>query len=222
MQIVRQSELLYFRKGHTHGPLDGTFGQLCTKLHVTPFDDDLDVVELLQTFVLGMGIDEGSRKGGLVYKLDEAADWETWWQGLPFDLSNLTGPEAPHYFRICHRRDIGLGSPNCSGNEESKAPRSAWPGAPEPALHDVVMVVKSRISSLKVLQVVTLVPECEVRALRLRTQEPQGVHPRRQQPEEKQRKKIFRVAEVARDRGTITSKACDYLQEWARGVLLGS
>ena len=32
-----------------------------------------------------------------------------WWAVLPFDLSMLTEPDSPHYYRICHRSDVGMG-----------------------------------------------------------------------------------------------------------------
>ena len=35
---------VYPRSGHSHGPLDGAFGQLCVKLANKEFDDDMDVV----------------------------------------------------------------------------------------------------------------------------------------------------------------------------------
>ena len=145
IKVVRSSELEYPEKGHTHGPLDGVFGQGCTLLALRAFDDDQDVVGIWSEFLEGMQTDWGTKEGILSYKLDNAADWESWWGALPFQLAKLTGPSAPHYFRICSRRDLGMGAPGCPGNEEMTAPRSAWPGAPAPHGDDVVMVVKQRI-----------------------------------------------------------------------------
>ena len=53
----------YPRSGHSHGPLDGAFGQLCVKLANKAFDDDMDVVRILDKEIRTMqGLDEGSRE----------------------------------------------------------------------------------------------------------------------------------------------------------------
>ena len=50
LNILESISLLYPEKGHTHGPLDGTFGQMCVKLSLEEFQDDLDVVDILDDF----------------------------------------------------------------------------------------------------------------------------------------------------------------------------
>ena len=58
-------------KGHTRGPLDGCFGQMCVKLPLAEFDDDMEVVASLHEFLMLSGLDAGSREGAQAYKLDE-------------------------------------------------------------------------------------------------------------------------------------------------------
>ena len=44
LNILESISCLYPEKGHTHGPLGGTFGQMCVKLSFEGFPDDLEVV----------------------------------------------------------------------------------------------------------------------------------------------------------------------------------
>ena len=85
-------------KGHTHGPLDATFGQTCVKLFSEEFGDDLDVVDILGDFLKTSGLlDAGTRAAAKAFKLDEAAEWIKWVEEVDLAMSALTGPEAPPY-----------------------------------------------------------------------------------------------------------------------------
>eukprot|EP00974_Lingulodinium_polyedra_P049447 4751800-Lingulodinium_polyedra.AAC.1 len=61
-------------------------------------------------------------------------------------MSNLTGPEAPHYFRICLRRGIGAGGPHGDAVSQTKACNSARHRGYEPKGDDVVMLAKDRMA----------------------------------------------------------------------------
>ena len=54
--------LCFPEKGHTHGPLDGCFEQMCVKLSLAEFDDDMDVVSIPNEFLISSGLD-GVRGG---------------------------------------------------------------------------------------------------------------------------------------------------------------
>lgn len=98
MGVVDQFEFAFPEKGHTHGPLDGTYGQLCVKLACREFQDDLEVVEILGEFVEGVGIDRGSRCATRAYKLDEAARWDDWcWvrERPPHPAGRIREPRGP-------------------------------------------------------------------------------------------------------------------------------
>ena len=73
--VVESVVLCYPEKGHTHGPLDATFGQMCVKLSLEEFDDDMDVVSILNDFLRTSGFDANTVSGSKAYKLDEAAKW---------------------------------------------------------------------------------------------------------------------------------------------------
>ena len=62
----------YPEKGHSHGPIDGCFGQMCVKLSLAEFDDDSEFVAILHEFLMSSGLDSGSREGARAYKLDMA------------------------------------------------------------------------------------------------------------------------------------------------------
>ena len=113
LSILESIVLCYPQKGHTHGPLDGAFGQMCVKRSLAEFDDDMDIMNILDDFLRTSGLDAGTRGGAKAYKLDQALEWVQWAESVNIARSNLTGPEAPHYFRNCLRRHIGAGVP-CS------------------------------------------------------------------------------------------------------------
>ena len=72
MGVFESIVLCYPEKGHTHGPLDGVFGQMCVNLSLAEFEDDMDVVSILDDFLKSSGLDTGSREGAQAYKLDQA------------------------------------------------------------------------------------------------------------------------------------------------------
>ena len=99
--------LSFLTTGHTHEDIDGTFGQLTTKLAAEQFDDDNEVIAILLRFLGQIGTDTKSREASLTYKLDESADWHGWWADNSLRLRGLTGPEAAHWFRMCRLKDVG-------------------------------------------------------------------------------------------------------------------
>ena len=105
--IFQWVSLNYLISGHTHEDIDGTFGQLTVKLSALEFDNDEDVVMLLMQLAGALGIEQSSKRASLAYKMDEAASWETWWDDLAVSYTQMTGPRAPHVFKICLRKDLG-------------------------------------------------------------------------------------------------------------------
>ena len=87
--------------------MDATFGQMCVKLSLEEFNDDLEVVSIFDNFLKTSGLDEATRQDSKAYKLDEAAEWVPWVKEVRLEMSALTGPDAPHYFRICFRKHFG-------------------------------------------------------------------------------------------------------------------
>jgi len=212
--VFQWVSLNYLISGHTHEDLDGTFDQLTVKLSAREFDSDKDVVELLLQLVGNLGIERVSRRHSLAYKMDEAASWETWWNDITVSFSQLTGPRAPHLFKVCLRKDLGkLG--DC---EETNIPAELLPGNHQPSGRDVVVVVREHMHCRTVHQVFTAWPASHCGA-NLHVQPPVGsLHPRRHMAFS-DRQKITSKAEELCSANTISGKARDYLVDWAMGTL---
>lgn len=216
LKVFQSVVLSYLVTGHTHENLDGTYGQICVKLSSKEFDDADEVVDILQEFLRGLGIDPHSRQDAKAYKLDEAAKWTDWWEELNLSLSQLTGPDAPHWFRLCCLKDLGTSR---DGRLELGVPITSARGMPPESPDDIVMVVKERMSSQSVLQVLRLLPA--YRIAQLCPSQPQGVHPRR--PDGTAGKavkdKVAQIAKSVHARGAISDRAKDYLVGWSQGSL---
>ena len=219
MGVFRWVTLAYLVTGHTHCPLDGTFGEMTMRLTQEEFDDDAALVGLLDKFAKEVGIDEASRRNARAYKHDEAAKWDDWWDQLGLHFSNLTGPDAPHYFRVGLRSDVGIrGVPVPHDIAKEKEVAHATPNADWPALlpEDVVLTVKQRMSSLQVAQVIDLVP-VGVRRRLMHSPQPFGVHARRAGNGEIMGKCADIAQQLLAER-VINHTAAQYLMNWGRGV----
>ena len=217
MGVFESIVLCYPQKGHTHGPLDGVFGQMCVKLSLAEFEDDMDVVNILDNFLKSSGLDTGSREGAQAYKLDQAPEWIEWAETVDLTMSNLTGPEAPHYFRVCLRGQLGYPGPHGDLAPEIHACNMVDHRGYLPRAEDVVMLVKDRMASTKVSQIVLMIPKAARPALWSIDAQPTGNHSRRP-ASDSDRKKIRDEALRALQVGAISPKACDYLSQWAQGT----
>jgi hypothetical protein len=211
--IFQWVSLNYLISGHTHEDIDGTFGQLTVKLSALEFDNDEDVVMLLMQLAGALGIEQSSKRASLAYKMDEAASWETWWDDLAVSYTQMTGPRAPHVFKICLRKDLGkLGD---TGEQSTLA--EAFPGNFPPSGGDVVVVVKEYLHARSVHQIFTAWP-ARLCGASLQPEPPLGsLHPRRPMAVN-DRNQIARKAEEQYAGRSISVKARDYLVEWALGT----
>ena len=212
---------VYPRSGHSHGPLDGCFGQLCVKLANMEFDDDMDVVRILDELIRTMkGLDEGSSEGALAYKLDNAAQWVPWLEETNVQMTALTGPEAPHSFSLVKRKNLGFVAVGDGKAEWTTIVQARLPvkgeSNPAPDLEDVVMVVKDWMASA-VAQIVVVIPASEIPYLRGLPEQPQGLWPRRPMSD-KDREEVRRKACNVQAVNGISQKACDYLTGWVTGI----
>ena len=190
---------------------------MCVKLSLEEFEDDQDVVNILDDFLRTSGLDAGTRQDARAYKLDEAAQWYKWAEEVDLDMSALTGPEAPHYFRICRRKHLGADSPDGDGAAETGASHRAEHRGYQPHGDDVVMIVKDRMASLVVSQIILMLPAAALGRIHGMPLQPHGSHARRP-ASEADRKKVFDAARAAFEAGAIRDRACDYLTQWSRGV----
>ena len=198
--------LAYLITGHTHENIDATFGQITVKLSAKEFDDDTEVIKLLQEILRDIGIDTGAKENIRVYKLDESADWRSWMVETALSASKLTGPHAPHSFRICRLRDVG---PDQTCELESA------PGMPAADMDDVVMVVRARMASPSPQQLLRLIPTATCMAM-VQVQ-PGGYHTRRAGGEDV-KAKVARVARTLNEKGAISNVARNYPVGWATGT----
>ena len=81
LNCVESFTYLYPEKGHTHWPLE-------------EFEDDMDVVDILDHFMKTSRLDAGTREGAKAYTLDEAAEFVKWADEVDLAMSALTRPEA--------------------------------------------------------------------------------------------------------------------------------
>jgi hypothetical protein len=208
--VFRWVTLNYLIVGHTHDNLDGTFGQITVRLSMLEFDDDEDVVNILIGLLADLGIEKESRRASSAYKLDEAFEWEDWWADISLKFSKLTGPLAPHSFRVCRRQDLG----HCSGDRGEVDVRvEPLAGFPLAEGGDVVVVVKHYMHSKATSQVFTAWPETLGTQL---SRQPSGIHPRRPFRQTDARKVGSKAEELYR-LNHISGKARDYLLDWSRG-----
>ena len=153
--------------------------------------------------------------------MDEAAEWAEWAEEVELAMSALTGPDAPHSFRICRRRQVGIDFAQTSPDEcaaEIAACHRADHRGFQPNGEDVVMVVKARMASQEVAQIILMVPFADLSRYHRLASQPQGTHSRRP-ASDADRKKVNDHALAAYQAGAIRKKACDYLTQWSRGAL---
>ena len=79
------------------------------------------------------------------------------------------------------------------------------------------MLVKDRMASQEVSQIVLMVPEAERPNLRSWPLQPTGTHERRP-ASDTDRKRVRDAALSTLTAGTISPKACDYLVHWGSGA----
>lgn len=201
--VFKWITLNYLVKGHTHIDIDGTYGQLTVRLSRHEFDDDLAVVSLLLRFLSDLGIEPHARRGSTSYKLDEMPEWDEWIGDVPLQISSITGPRAPHWFKVCIRSDV---------EEHIVAAAEPFPGGHRPASGDVLVVIKHHMHDADVLQVCSALPE-SFRS-NLSGEQPSGSAARRAWPLAG-RIAVRKCAEKLFLSQDISAKARDYLVEWS-------
>ncbi len=211
VKIHKHVWLGYPEKGHSHGPLDAAYGQATVKLGNSEFDDDEEVVALLQGFLDNGYMELGTDTNAVAYKLDQAAKWVEWAEAdLQCAISHITGPKAPHSFHLCLRQDLSC--------EELHAEATSWPGSPPPHGGDLVVALRSNMSDRKPFQVALLAPHQLVERLQRHAQaQPEGIHARRVFSFS-DREKVVRQAKECYAKRAISKKTLDYLTEWAKGT----
>jgi hypothetical protein len=81
---------------------------MCAKLSLAEFQDDMDVVNILDNFLKSSGLDTSSREGAQAYKLDQPLEWIEWAETVDLTMSTLTGPEARTTFEYASEDSLGI------------------------------------------------------------------------------------------------------------------
>jgi len=202
--------LSYLITGHTHEDIHGTFGQLTVKMAAEEWEDDSLLRSMLRRLLRSLGTNRPSREAAMACRLDEAADRHGWWSENNLSLNYMIGPNAPHWVKRCLLGDVGG-----AHLSEQDVPVTSPVGMPAPDPNDVVAVVRSRMASPSVQQVLRLVPASACQQMRIA--QPQGVVARRPGAEEVKRK-VARRAETLYQSGVLREAAKDYLVGWAMGT----
>ena len=87
----------------------------------------------------------------------------------------------------------------------------------QPTGDDVVLVVKDRMASIEVSQIILMLPAADLGRIHGLPQQPHGTHQRRA-ASEADRLRAFNAALAVWQAGAIQEKARDYLMQWSRGT----
>ena len=132
-------------------------------------------------------------------------------------MSALTGPETPHYFRICRLKHLGTLTACGDGTAEAATCHRAEHRGYQPNGNDVVMVVKDRMASLEVSQIILMAPAADLGRLHVLPLQKHCTHPRRP-TSDRDRDRMHYVVLMVHHAGANNRKACNYLSHWAQGV----
>ena len=149
--------------------------------------------------------------------MDEAEEWVKWVEEVDLAMSALTGPEAPHYFRSCRRKHLGTLTVCGDGTAEVAACHRAEHRGYQPNGNDVVMVVKDRMASLEVSQIILMVPAAAQGRLHVLPLQPQCTHLRRP-TSDRDWKRVHDAALMVHHAGAIDKKACMQLAIGLKGA----
>lgn len=196
LNVFESVYVCYPVKGHTHSCLDALGGQAVVKCSNCSFNTDLELISVYQQFLTDACFETGTFKTSC-WKQDVSADWRSWVEDIPLNFSCLTGPAAPHGFRIVFRRQL---------EDIGDAKVTAWPGAPEPNADDLVMSVHKYMSDATPYQVCLLVPAREVEDLRKSCMTLED------------REAIVSKAQACFEKGGISNDALQFLVGWAQGT----
>ena len=195
-------------KGHTHGALDALGGQAVVKCSNAVFDTDRQLCRVYQSCLNNACFEEGTFCADC-YKQDNAANWRSWVEDIELDFSRLTGPAAPHGFRIVARCQLG---------DVRDATLTSCQDAPPPHPDDLVLAVHKFMSDKEPYQVCLLVPGRQIEQLKMKMSlQPCGNHARKHMKSE-DREEISRKAKNCFEKDGISQEAFDFLVGWAQGT----
>lgn len=145
--VARQSvdcfTFLYPEKGHSHGPLDATFGHTCVTVSLVELNADIYAVATLGHVLNTSGLVAGTRAAAKAHTLDEAAEWIACAAIVVVSMSNLIGCDTPHVCCIFRRTHVGMFGGGGDGTAEAAAYIRAEHRRYQPDGDDVAMAIKN-------------------------------------------------------------------------------
>ena len=213
MEVFETASLLFGVKGHTHNVLDGLGGHAVTRMSHECWETPDDVVECYNKFLASCQLERGTIDQ-TSHKHDASADWNAWLGEVPLNFTAITGPAAPHHFRICrrcHLSSLDLANAKltyCSQLREADSQ------------DDLMLALYQFMSDPQPYQVVKLFSPSECRQLRssFSIQPGPGDFPRRP-IQQADRENVFRKAKAAYEKKAISQKAYTFLTTWSSGTL---
>jgi hypothetical protein len=187
------------------------------KLSLAELEDDMNVMDILDHFMKTSGLHVGTQEGAKAYNWMRQQNGSSGLRKLTWPRLPRPALKPPHYVRICHRKDLGTLIACMDGTAEAAACHRAEHRGYQPNGNDVVMVVKDRMASLEVSQIILMVPVADLGRLHGLPLQPQGTHLRRP-ASERDRKRVHEAALMVHHVVAISRKACNYLSHWAQGT----
>ena len=218
MKIFEMIYVCYPVKGHTHGPLDAIGGHAVVRCSNEVFNSANELVDVYQKFLDTADFEEGTTFKK-TYKHDNSANWMEWIDDIELTITAMTGPKAPHGFRILTRKQLTVEEARLSDHARCQMPSHVRQQMPVAQPDDLMLAVHQYMSDAKPYQVELLLTVAEVERVRnTMSIQPRGTHPRRRISSE-DRNKVATKAMTAFQRGAISEDARDFLVGWARETL---
>ncbi|CAK9075739.1 unnamed protein product [Durusdinium trenchii] len=173
---VRITTLGFLRTAHSHDDIDQCFGQISRLLMGKTCSSADGMISILQDCIMSNAPNENSASGRIrgsvaeASKLDEVSLWKDFVGQVGIKFKGL---RHIHYFRFCHRRDLG---PEVLDNVLNL---EEFGRGFEPNPTDTFLVTKRWLADHTVLRAICVVPESMAKDIRTGFTLPRGTAPRR-------------------------------------------
>ena len=212
---VRITTLGFLRTAHSHDDIDQCFGQISRLLMGKTCSSADGMISILQDCIMSNAPNENSASGRIrgsvaeASKLDEVSLWKDFVGQVGIKFKGL---RHIHYFRFCHRRDLG---PEVLDNVLNL---EEFGRGFEPNPTDTFLVTKRWLADHTVLRAICVVPESMAKDIRTGFTLPRGTAPRRS-ISEKVRKNLQVQVPKCHRKGELSDEAAQYLLQWSSGTL---
>lgn len=213
LQVFESMSLLFAQKGHTHNVIDGLGGRAVTRMSHESWQSPDDVVEVYNRFLQSCQFEVGTFDKS-AHKHDESADWNQWLLEVPLQFASLTGPQAPHHFRIGRRLTWS------TQDFASAKVTSSSTFAEVDSQNDLMLALYQYMSDRHPYQIVKLFSPTECKRLKasMSVQPGPQVFPRKA-IKQADREKVHKQATIAYEKNAIGKEAFDFLTSWSKSTM---